>query len=311
MSIQSQAVIQRLRFALIASDQQHPLKITDVLKVYHGFHSIDDALDAAKYGLSGASKARRLYSYESNNNPNGLFVTTDISQAKDFTHREPVILEFYAPVKSLEAPVWPGGSYTVQGERTQSWPEGREGRIARRQAQKARDLEYANQTRWPHVAQSDPGLHYLAYMLYESTEHQALFVGNLNPERMKFHVVGKEHHGKAAKYIDESAWKIVSAKELVEQYTDHQPDPGRSASWSNTVKLYGPEDDFSPETFFPRLQAQFKFFDEAAFKKQWYLMQKTDKPMLAFRERMAARLWPKQLIEAFKYFSRTWGKAPH
>lgn len=156
-----------------------PLKKGDTVRVFHGFRDMPDAIRAARIGLSGRVRADRVYSYESDNNPHGLFVTTSIDVAKKFTSH--CIMEFIASYDEIEAPVWPGGGYTVQGQMSQSWPGGRAGTIARRQRQK----ELANEPpsdNIPEIHGSDDN--YLARTLLASGERQALFVGNLNPSRI-------------------------------------------------------------------------------------------------------------------------------
>ena len=101
-----------------------PLKDTDVVRVYHGFYDNKYAYQFCKYGASGKELTSRVYSYESNNNPYGLFVTSNFKKAKDFSRPYnglAVIIEFNARVKDLEAPVWPGGGYTVQGQMSHYW----------------------------------------------------------------------------------------------------------------------------------------------------------------------------------------------
>jgi hypothetical protein len=107
--------------------KEEPLKDNDTIRVYHGFNDFDDAIIAVKYGLSGKEKARRIYSYEANNNPYGLFVTLDFEKAKDFSHPRKdgtvVVFELNVKVSDLEAPVWPGGAFTTPGQYSQYWED--------------------------------------------------------------------------------------------------------------------------------------------------------------------------------------------
>ena len=44
-----------------------PLKAGDTITVYHGYNDYNNAILTAKYGISGAEKANRVYSYEFDN----------------------------------------------------------------------------------------------------------------------------------------------------------------------------------------------------------------------------------------------------
>ena len=107
---------------------ENPIKETDKIRVYHGFSQFRNGLLAAKYGITGKERAKRVYSYESGNNPKGLFVTTDFKVAKEFSSGTPfVIVEFDTLYNNLESPTWVGGrGYYVQGEYTQSFKSGDE-----------------------------------------------------------------------------------------------------------------------------------------------------------------------------------------
>ena len=88
-------------------EDEPPLHDNETIRVYHGFNKFEDAIMAAKFGLSGEEKARRIYSYESNNNPNGLFVTLDYETAKKFTYPSgdrgiKVVMELSVKVADLE-----------------------------------------------------------------------------------------------------------------------------------------------------------------------------------------------------------------
>jgi len=75
---------------------------------------MSDSVKAATQGVSGQARADRRYSYEADNNPQGLFVTLSVDVAKEFTFRG-AIMEFTTSVDNLEPAVWPSGGYTVQG----------------------------------------------------------------------------------------------------------------------------------------------------------------------------------------------------
>ena len=71
-----------------------PLKDSDTIIVYHGFYSNNDVKIALTKGLSGQEIARRVYSYESGNNPKGLFVSIDFNVVKRRFAGSGIIIEF-------------------------------------------------------------------------------------------------------------------------------------------------------------------------------------------------------------------------
>lgn len=156
-----------------------PILDNETIVVFHGFNKFEHALLAGKFGISGKEKAKRIYSYESGNNPKGLFVSINFDLVeRNFAHGG-AIIEFATKVANLEAPVWVGGrGYFVQGEYTKSFnsPDEREQqRLLNRQKEK--------QNEYPAIANSDRPE--LAYTLYENPEKQALFIGDLNPNMIR------------------------------------------------------------------------------------------------------------------------------
>lgn len=164
--------------------QFQPFKAGDTVRVFHGFYALSDAIIAAKVGLSGAERADRRFSYEFNNNPKGLFVTLKLSVAEEFAFKGPII-EFVAAWTDLEAPVWPGNGYTVQGQVALYFGGGATGRADRRRRHRELSADVQQQiVRNPehlqHVAQSDDP--YRAYLLSSGREYQALYIGHLEPQ---------------------------------------------------------------------------------------------------------------------------------
>ena len=126
-------IINEEHFNLSSNEEPtKPFKNDDTITVYHGFRDIDDAILTVKHGTSGALRVSRVYSYESDNNPKGLFVTPNLNTAKNFGN---TIIEFDSRFDELEPPVWPSGSYTGYGQYSQYWGRGREGRAKRSKAQ--------------------------------------------------------------------------------------------------------------------------------------------------------------------------------
>lgn len=158
-------------------DKNYDSPITDdmTIRVYHGAHEIETVLTALLHGLTGKTKVPRRYSYEANNNPAGLFVTPDLKTAKEFGD---YILELHVRVRDLEAPVWPGGGYTVQGQMA-SYFNSDDERENERMVQRDKHKQSKN----PNIASSDRPE--LAVWLLSPAEPQALFKGSLNPNSIR------------------------------------------------------------------------------------------------------------------------------
>jgi hypothetical protein len=232
-------------------EDESPLHDNETIRVYHGFNKYEDAIMAAKFGLSGQEKARRIYSYESNNNPNGLFVTLDYETAKKFTYPSgsrgiKVVMELSVKVGDLEAPVWPGGSYTVQGQMSQYWKDAEDRKI--NGTLKARDK--ASNSAIPFVRDSDRPEVAAALM---GNERQALFVGNINPNMIKSVFFGESgKHGYTPKTMER-----ISRQEFLNKFESHEPERNSDNSLSNRGEqyhkkkdmLFKPNDDFNMEIF--------------------------------------------------------------
>jgi hypothetical protein len=154
---------------------EEPLKDSDTIRVYHGFNKNINALQAIEFGLTGKDKAKRIYSYESGNNPYGLFVSVDFDTAKKFSGG--VIIEFQCKVSDLEAPVWKGGRYFVQGDLTQSFEEGE------REEERMRKRDIHSKSKRDVISKSDRPE--LAETIFDNPERQALYIGDLNPNMIR------------------------------------------------------------------------------------------------------------------------------
>jgi len=212
-----------------------PLKDIDTITVYHGFYGADDALQAVRFGLSGQETARRLYSYESGNNPKGLFVTAMFRIAEKFA-RSGIIIEFSAKVSDLESPVWKGGRYFIQGEQTKNFQDDEE-RERERQAQR----DYATKSPEDFISQSDRPE--LSAMLYDSSERQALFVGNLDPNQIKRVWV---HENRLFSHRTNGHYVKMSPSEFVRKYSDVILKKYKQDQYSKE-KWFKPNEDFSFE----------------------------------------------------------------
>lgn len=188
-------------------DKEQPLSESETIRVYHGFNDFEDVKNVLKNGLSGRERARRIYSYESGNNPYGLFVSVDLELIKraGFAHSG-VIIEFSTKISELEAPVWVGGrSYFVQGEYTKSFKdldEREQQRLINRQRAGESPYEYISKSNRPELAET----------IFDNPEHQALYVGDLNPNMIKYVWYNERLH-KDRK--TDGSWVRMTRKEFI------------------------------------------------------------------------------------------------
>jgi hypothetical protein len=232
-------------------EDEPPLYDNETIRVYHGFNKYEDAIIAAKFGLTGQEKAIRIYSYESNNNPNGLFVTLDYETAKKFTYPSGdrgivVVMELSVKVGDLEAPVWPSGSYTVQGQMSQYWKDSEDRKI--NGTLKAR-VEASNSA-IPFVRDSDRPEVAAALI---GNERQALFVGNINPNMIKAIFFGESgRHGYSPDRLER-----ISRQEFLNKFETHEPERDYRGGYTDKgeqyhkkkERIFKPNDDFNMEIF--------------------------------------------------------------
>lgn len=153
-----------------------PLKDNYTITVYHGIDNARDLYGFLKYGTTGKMRAGRRFSDEAFHNPSGLFVTINLSVAKEFARN--YIIEFHTKVSDLEAPLWPSGNFTIQGQKSEVWKNDNEREQHKNKLRyKLRNSEY------DFISQSDRPE--LANTLYLNSEKQALFVGDLNSNSIK------------------------------------------------------------------------------------------------------------------------------
>ena len=170
----------RYKKDLLQVFNQEPIKNGESIRVFHGC-SLETAVNACVNGLSGQIKAKRKFSYEYTMNPKGLFVTTDFEVAKDFAydHNILVIIEFTAKSNDLDTPVWNDSStFFGQGSNPQPFKNRSE-----REQQKQKYQDDAKKSDNEYVRNSDNPA--MAERIFDNPEHQALFVGNLNPNQIK------------------------------------------------------------------------------------------------------------------------------
>jgi len=272
-----------------------PLSDDETIVVYHGFNKLNDAQLAAKFGITGKERAKRIYSYEAGNNPNGLFVTIEFITAKQFSGG--VIVEFATKVSNLEAPVWAGGgSYFVQGQYTKSFnsPEEREDqRNAHRDEQSKSEYDAISQSDRPE----------LAYSLYEGSEKQALFIGDLNPNMIRAFWVNSElidnrRHGGEWERLStqEFGKRYVTDEKMKEKYVGSDKPRHSDEYYGKKNKILKPADDFNPD----RLKKHFdslKHFNYDEFVES-YIINWDNYVMNAY-------FYPKQIEQIKKYYNIT------
>jgi hypothetical protein len=283
-----------------------PLKAGDTVRVFHGFRDLPHAVDACRHGISGKERAQRVYSYEYDNNPKGLFVTLSFKVAAEFGG---TIIEFVARSEELEAPVWPGGSYTVQGQMAQYFGHGAKGRAARNARRKDARAETqadfsrrSDPERWAHVTGSDDML--TANMLLNSTEHQALFIGDLDPKRIAA-VYTRDRNTIDSPYTKHTVADFLAANAEAKGSKDSRLDD----------RVFGPAERFDGETFIERMNQKFGGFskrrDTGEIIKSIWLNQIVSAPAgkraRAFLDMLGPYMWPGQYRDAMLWMKATWG----
>lgn len=187
----------------LQTSHQEPIKDSDVIRVFHGC-SLRTAMEACVRGISGREFRGRTYSYENGMNPLGLFVTTDFYVAKNFGYSNEgvCVLEFSVRASDLESPIWNGqDTYFGQGSNPTSFRDSDE-REAQKQAyrNKAASMEddyffdvhvnsdgqrVSKKIDLPKGYVRDSDKPEMAYNIFINNEHQALFMGDLNPNMIK------------------------------------------------------------------------------------------------------------------------------
>lgn len=255
-------------------DDYKPLKDSDVIRVYHGFRDLRDVVKLFRYGLSGKDFADRVYSYEYNNNPRGLFVSISPTIAKEFGH---YVIEFQTKVSDLEAPVWPGGGYTVQGQMAQYF-NGEEDRENARLSRRAD----AKKSKYDSIRDSDRPE--LAELLYSSGEAQALFVGELNANSVRA-VWVNPNPKVSARY---STLVRMTPKEFMEKFSNIEIKNDDNGVHSRILK---PRDKFDKDTFFKLMRKHSGDLSEDALTDIFKNMD--DRELLMY-------VWPNQLEDLKK-----------
>ena len=231
--------------------KEKPIKDDEVIRVFHGFNRFEEGLYIALHGLSGKERARRIYSYESGNNPKGLFVSVDLKLIQDRFASGGIIIEFSSKVSDLEAPVWVGGrSYFVQGEYTKSFKDDNEReqqRLANRDKYSQDDDERISKSDRPELGQT----------IFGNYEKQALFIGDLNPNMIKYVWYNEVRHKERR---TNGPWKRYTRKDFVNmmsaQHKSSTEYIDRESSYGKSNRIFKPAEDFNEQEFIKRLEAK-------------------------------------------------------
>lgn len=233
-----------------------PLLDTDTIRVYHGTSSADLLITALTSGVTGDKRISRLYSYENNNNPRGIFVTPDFDTAKEFGC---YIIELHTTVKNLEAPVWPNDKFTTQGEYSSYFvnDKEREQKILQKRQQEAKNdsIIIKHSTR-PELASS----------LLIGTERQALFIGDLNSNSIRSIWIANnpdKTNTNYSRYNRKEVLALYNNNKLPTKYNIHYtPDTRKNDKSDITIdamsKLIKPRDIATIDDLLNGIQAHYK-----------------------------------------------------
>lgn len=161
-------------------------------------------------------------------NPAGLFVTTDFNVLKDnnfgYAYSDVVAIEFTANEEDLDTPVW-NNQDSFFGQNTNPEP------FNHRWERQQQKVHYKMSARLnsPHIANSNNPA--MAEKVFDNSEHQALFYGDLNPNQIKRFWVRKYVNGRLMPYIP------MTRKEFLSEYS------GKASSFKSW-KLYKPNEDW-------------------------------------------------------------------
>jgi hypothetical protein len=227
---------------------QEPIKNNERIRVFHGTN-LRTAVEIAIKGVSGKEWRPRTYSYEQGMNPVGLFVTTDFVKAKYFAspfnggdnHKAAVIIEFTANSNDLDTPVWNNSNtFFGQGSNPMSF-----GSREERDKQKQAYNDEARKSKYDYISKSDNPA--MADNIFNNSEHQALFIGDLNPNMIKRFWVKKYKHENG--YVaTEKQYTPMSRQQFLKIYgnDNYQLRDGDSYRGQfKNEKAYLPNEDFT------------------------------------------------------------------
>lgn len=288
---------------------QQPISNGDTIRVFHGC-SLKTALEWALYGTSGREWHPRKYSYESGMNPLGIFVTVDFEKAKGFSYDNECtcVVEFTARAADLETPVWNGSdTYFGQGTNPMSFNNKEERDVQKSKYDNdARNIK--DYTYWDSDDRKEKSLSYdyirksdkpaMAMNIFDNPEHQALFMGDLNPNMIKRIWVNQK--GENERYVNSSRTYVpLTVKEFVKRYRNHEfyidGSYGNDKSKLYSRKKYKPNEDFKGwEDFVSR--------DKYLSRHEKYARQfikDIEAGSDYYKQSVADQMYPKQIMQAF------------
>ena len=274
------------------SAEERPLiKSNDSVRLFHGFRDLEDAISACRHGLSGKARVGRVYSYKADNNPQGLFVTTNPKTASEFGAW---IIEFHAYMNELEAPVWPGGSYTVQGQMAEYFGNSK----AKREEERMNARQRAVDRNIPPISQSERPE--LANTLLGFGESQALFVGHLNPNRITRVWLRDNRNGQLTS---------VSRQQFLASNKDYEfKGSANRESHLATRRVFRVDEEFDPNRFVQYFVDKYGgrwSFDEA---KKALVRGFGNKSVQVMKNELYRHVWPKQLPAALRWLGQEYKK---
>lgn len=230
-------------------EHQEPIKNEERIRVFHGC-DLKDAVIFAKHGLSGKERSIRKYSYEQGMNPIGLFVSTSFETVKEFSNpfggpkdsskNASVIIEFTAKATDLDTPVW-NNSETYFGQYSSPMPFKNKDE---RDAQKKHYNDNAKNDEHEHVRNSDNPA--MASNIFNNREHQALFIGDLNPNMIKRFWVMRFANGSGDGPTDKQ-YEPMSRSEFLREFGNEEflNDYGNYNKIKLPERLFKPNEDFT------------------------------------------------------------------
>ena len=265
-------------------EREEPFRENYKLRVFHAFRDPSEAYMTAVYGLSGKERVGRAYSYESNNNPSGLFVSINFETVKQFTSFG-YIMEFEAKYSDLESPVWPSGGYTVQGQMAEYWDwdkleeQRNEARLVSRQEALESEYDAIKNNDRPELANS----------LMNTSEHQALFIGDLSPNEIEAFWIPIIQPDGVQRVTDQ--WERLPKEEFLEKFTD---DMGKRQQYEN-IKSRHRELKKRPFTPDQEFEVQFFLDNVGSYGATKLFKIISDLPADQAKEALRGFLWPKQI----------------
>lgn len=300
------------------SYNQEPIKDNDTIRVYHGC-TLQTACDIAINGTSGKTYHPRQYSYESGMNPLGIFVTTDFETAKKFgvSNQGMAIIEFTARASDLESPVWNGqDSYFGQGSMPMPF-NNKEERNAQKERYRQNALNTKDETYFDYKKLKDNTISKdyirksdkpeVAVNIFDNPEHQALFMGDLNPNQIKriwVNLPGEDGYVKST-----TSYIPMSKRDFLKKFGDKKWQDGYDYKGQPVYmsmknhKLFKPNEDCKTfDDLVDRLYRQDRKFYKSREQivknlKDMGMLSKT--PERYATDTISSVLWPKQIIQLY------------